>query len=385
MPSTSLLVIGAGPYGLSVAAHAIAHGIPTTVVGRPMGFWREHMPAGMFLRSSADWHLDAAGVHTLRAFLEARGIRAQDVDPIPIDLFLDYADWFTEATRIPIRPELVRRMTAANGGFEVELESGERLTADRVVAAPGIARFANVPGWAAALPAGRVAHTFDAVRFDAYGGQRVLIVGGRQSAYEWAALIGEHGAKCVDVVHRHDTPRFAFVDWGFVDALVENTVRRRGWWRGLTEAERESTGRRFWEAGRLTIEPWLTPRLDAHPIQRRPRTEVVEAEETPGGVVIRLSDGERLCVDRIVCATGYRADLSRVPWLDGVRDRIRVTDGFPDLDPSLQTTLPGLYMTGFVATRDFGPFFGFVRATPASSTLIVEGLLDARPSRGPGA
>ena len=62
--ATSLLVIGAGPYALSTAALARERGIDTLVVGRPMGFWRRHMPEGMFLRSGPDWHLDAAGVHT---------------------------------------------------------------------------------------------------------------------------------------------------------------------------------------------------------------------------------------------------------------------------------------------------------------------------------
>ena len=70
--TTSLLVIGAGPYALSTAAYARQHGIDTVVVGRPMGFWRDHMPAGMFLRSGPDWHLDAASVHTLEAYLEER-------------------------------------------------------------------------------------------------------------------------------------------------------------------------------------------------------------------------------------------------------------------------------------------------------------------------
>src|SRR5262245_3921862 len=68
--TTSLLVIGAGPYALSTAAFARQHGIDTVVLGRPMGFWREHMPAGMYLRSGPDWHLDAAATHTLEAYLE---------------------------------------------------------------------------------------------------------------------------------------------------------------------------------------------------------------------------------------------------------------------------------------------------------------------------
>ena len=97
--TTPLLVIGAGPYALAAAAHARQRGIDALVVGRPMGFWREHMPEGMFLRSGPDWHLDAAGVHTLEAYLGERGLAATDVDPLPIGLFLDYAEWFREAAR----------------------------------------------------------------------------------------------------------------------------------------------------------------------------------------------------------------------------------------------------------------------------------------------
>jgi hypothetical protein len=86
--TTSLLVIGAGPYALSAAACACEHGIDTVVVGRPMGFWREHMPEGMFLRSGPDWHLDTAAVHTLEAYLEERAIAPEEVDPLPIKVFL---------------------------------------------------------------------------------------------------------------------------------------------------------------------------------------------------------------------------------------------------------------------------------------------------------
>ena len=46
-----IAVIGAGPYGLSVAAHLRQAGLTTKVFGEPMWFWRHHMPKGMRLRS----------------------------------------------------------------------------------------------------------------------------------------------------------------------------------------------------------------------------------------------------------------------------------------------------------------------------------------------
>src|SRR5216684_2298166 len=44
-------VIGAGPYGLAVAAHLKAAGLGTRAFGDPMSSWRNSMPKGMKLLS----------------------------------------------------------------------------------------------------------------------------------------------------------------------------------------------------------------------------------------------------------------------------------------------------------------------------------------------
>jgi thioredoxin reductase len=379
MNQVQLLVIGAGPYALSIAALARERGIGSVVLGRPMGFWRDNMPEGMFLRSGPDWHLDGAAAHTLEAYLEDQGIRPGEVDPIPVGVFLDYADWFKRAKGIEVREEFVDTLVKADGRFEATLRSGERIRADAVVAAPGIRHYASVPGWASSLPPGLAAHTCDLVRFDDMAGARVLIIGGRQSAYEWAALIREHGATRIDIVHRHDIPRFERVSWKFVDAHVEQTLAVRGYWRNLPKSGQDAVARRFWEVGRLTLEYWLTPRLAWDGIHRWPGTEVVEV--TPVGddeVRVLLSDGTGLAVDRVVFGSGYRAELTKVPYLAGVRKHVKVSNGFPVLDEAFQTSLDGLYVTGFSATQDFGPFFGFVKGSPAAATLIVRDLLSRR-------
>lgn len=376
--ATQLLVIGAGPYALSTAAYADELGIDTVIVGRPMAFWRENMPEGMFLRSGADWHLDAGGVCTFEAFLDERQIMPADVDPIPIGLFLEYAAWFQHARKIDVRQDLVVDLTKPDGRYEATLTSGELILADAVVCAPGIRHYASLPDWAASIPDGRAAHTCDLVKLDALAGARVLIVGGRQSAYEWAALIREHGgAERIDIIHRHDVPRFERVSWSFVDEHVENTIKVPGYWRNLPRTHQEAIAARFWEVGRLTLEYWLTPRLAWEGIHRWPGTEVarVAAAGSAEELHVWLSNSERLTVDKVVFATGYRADLARVPYLAGLLDLIDITDGFPVLNASFRTSLPGLYITGFSATRDFGPFFGFVKGSPAAATLIARDLL----------
>ncbi|HVC72178.1 MAG TPA: FAD-dependent oxidoreductase [Mycobacteriales bacterium] len=357
---TDLLVIGAGPYGLAVAREALRLGLSTTVVGRPMSFWREHMPAGMCLRSGPEWHLDPAEELTLREFLAG-----DEPDPLPIARFLDYADWFTGESGIAVREEEVVRLEP---GFAATLASGETISARAVVAAPGVAHFGVVPEWGAGLGE----HTCDLVDFATMDGARVLIVGGRQSAYEWAALLCEHGAERVDVVHRHAVPDFAKVSWAFVDGYIESTLAQRGWWRRLSTERQQAISYEFWRVGRLTLEPWLVPRMAPDVVTPHPGTEVTGVAAGGAEVTLTLSNGTALTADHVVFASGYRADLASVPYLAGVLDRVSVTDGYPDLTEGFETSLAGLYVTGFASTRDFGPFYGFTAGCPSAARIAVE-------------
>ena len=365
-----LLVIGAGPYGLATAAEARRLGVDTVVLGEPMGFWRRHMPAGMLLRSGRDWHLDASGEHTLDAYAEAQGIDPAAIDPIPIDVFIGYADWFATQKGIEPRPQRVRALARRDGeGFEARMEDGSTIVADRVVAAPGIAEFAVEPALVReTLAPGQWSHTARTVEFAGLRGRRCLIVGGRQSAFEWAALLAEAGAARVDVVHRHATPEFTASDWSFVDDLLARTRQTRGWFRGLAEDERAAIVQRFWQVGRLQLEPWLADRIAGDGVHLWPHAEAAAIDRGPGeAITVTLGDGTRLETDHVLLATGYRVDMRRVNYLP---DELELADGFPVLDEDFQTNLRGLYVPGFPSTRDFGPFFGFVAGATTTAEII---------------
>jgi cation diffusion facilitator CzcD-associated flavoprotein CzcO len=370
-----LLVIGAGPYGVAAAAFAGERGIDTHVVGHPMSFWREQMPADMFLRSGVGWHLDASGTYTFEAFFQDRGLRPEDLDPLPISVFLDYTDWFRDKSALDVDERLVTDLTAADGGFTATMADGTTIRAEKVLAVPGIRHFVNLPPWYADVPADRRAHTSELVSFDDLAGARVAIVGGRQSAYEWAALLCDHGGERVDVIHRHPTPEFAKVSWAFVDGYVERTLAQRGWWRGLTPDEQHGIALEFWQVGRLTLEPWLVPRLRPEVVTSRAGCAVVGVSVDEADLTLTLTDGSELAVDVVVFASGYAADLGRVPYLSAVLDQVAVRDGFPELTEGFETSLPGLFVTGFASTRDFGPFYGFTKGCPSAARIAVEEML----------
>src|SRR5258705_12504617 len=49
--SSEVAVVGAGPYGLSLATHLKAAGIDFRIFGNPMQVWRERMPEGVTIES----------------------------------------------------------------------------------------------------------------------------------------------------------------------------------------------------------------------------------------------------------------------------------------------------------------------------------------------
>ena len=362
---TELLIVGAGPFGLAMAAWAEHHDLAYRIIGVPMEFWRRHMPRGMLLRSGIDWHLDPIGEATIERFLAERGSRPEEVEPLGLDLYLDYVEWFRRRKGIEVEDRRLHRLDA---GFRARMTDGSTIEAHRVLLALGFRHFQHEPeAIKQIVPEDRREHTCDRVDLDALAGKRCLIVGGRQSAFEWAALLLEAGARSVDLVYRHDTPTFAPSDWSFVDELIVRTLREPLWYRRLEEEERRRLDHRFWAEGRSKLEPWLAERVAAARLW--PRTRIVACDED---LHVRLDNGRRLAVDHVVLATGYRVDLHRVPFLrrGDLLSRIELDAGSPVLDTRMQTSLPGLHVTSLPAARTFGPFFGFTVAACASARLV---------------
>ena len=371
---TKLLIIGAGPFGLGLAAYANDQGIDYVIAGRPMEFWKKNMPDGMYLRSASDWSLDPTGKASIMNYLTKLGKTPAEVEPLSRDFYLEYCQWFQDENGIQPLPFYVTKLEKTNDYFVANLENGEAIEAEKVVVAIGMGYFKNQPSeLTAILPAGRYSHTCDAVEFSGQKGKRVLILGGRQSAFEWAALLNDEGAAEVHLAHRHESPKFAEADWSWVPPPVDHMINEPAWFRNLPQEEKDAVSKRMWGEGRLKVEPWLEKRV------MKPNTQIHEKaglascmERADGALDVKLENGDSFIVDDVILATGYKVDLAQVPFLknSSLLETIEVKNGFPVLDPHFQTSASGLYFTSMPAGQDFGPFFGFTVSVRTSATII---------------
>jgi len=382
-----LLIIGAGPFGLSMASYAEHHKLDYLVVGKPMSFWKEHMPSGMMLRSDCDWHLDPQGVHTIDRYLEALDLERSDVEPLTLDFYLGYTEWFQERINANILDAMVTRLDTVEGQderFIAALDNGDIVTANNVLLAIGFKYFRNLPPeLIEIIPDGRYTHTCDLVKLGALKGKRCLIVGGRQSAYEWAALLVENGASEVHVSHRHETPDFTQSEWNWVNAYMDRMVSDPGRHLNMPPDERADLDKMFWTEGRLKLEPWLKDRIDNDTVSIWPESEMRVCKEMPNGELeVEFEGGEKITVDHIVLATGYKVNIENVPFLKAgnVLEKMRIEKGYPVLDVRLQTSVPGLFATSMLATKDFGLFFAFTVSVKASAEIIGSYIMKPRDS-----
>ena len=386
-------VIGAGPYGLSAAAHLRARGVRLRAFGEPMDSWRTRMPAGMFLKStpSASSISDPAGAWTLDRFRAAEGRRSDgDLHPVPLDEFVRYGLWFQRQSLPDLDTTAVREVDAVDGGFRVELETGEVLTSSSVVLASGLGPFARIPGQLVELArAGLASHPSEHADFAGFAGKRVAVVGAGQSALESAALLREAGAEPTLVAR---TDRLLFGEPPAQDRPEDRPLPLRlvkpatplgpGWshraFSGIPEAYRYLPSGLREHFLRTVLGPsgawWLRDRVDGR-IEVLTGHGVRSAQATGAGARLTLANREGgsrvLETDHVLAATGYRVDVDRIGLLaPGLRARVRRDGGAPKLSAGLESSVPGLYFTGLAAAATFGPVLRFVCGTGFASHRI---------------
>ncbi|MFD8208020.1 FAD-dependent oxidoreductase [Streptomyces sp. NPDC059695] len=389
-----LVVVGAGPYGLSVAAHAAAQGLDLRVFGRSMESWHA-MPSGMFLKSEP-WasHLsDPEGRYGLDAYAAARGVRAEHGVPLPVERFAAYGDWFARQAVPPVDERLVGAVAPTAGGFELRTEDGERLRARTVALAVGVLPFLEVPGALRGLPRRFVTHSSHHGDLDGLAGRDVTVVGAGQAALETAALLTERGAAAVRIVARAgrldwNTPPPA-LDRGLLPSLRAPHTGLGCGWRNRLYADTPGIFRRLPAAARERIFEralgpagawWLRERFaavgDVRLGQRIASADVTGDERLRLGVA--GPDGATVLeTDHVIAATGFVPDLDRAgvlsPALRGALRRVGA-GGAPEVGRLFESSWPGLFLSGLLTAPSYGPSMRFVFGAEYTAGRLVKGV-----------
>jgi thioredoxin reductase len=377
--SVDVVIVGAGPYGLSVAAHLRGAGVRYRIFGKPMATWRDHMPAGMFLKSDgfASNLSDPDKTYTLKRFCEQTGEPYDHTGrPVRLQTFCDYGLAFQKQCVPDLEQKWVTTIDLASGGFQVKLDDGEEFHARNVVLAVGITHFNFVPPPLEGLAPDLVSHSSQYGDIALLRGRSATVIGAGASACDLAAELADGGAN-VTIVARSPVIYFGHPP----------SNKKRSLWQRIRHP---ASGIGASLRSRVYCDaPWLFHRLPQrlrYRIVRRhlgPAASWIVKEKVQGRIPIWLNstiraaeqrngeirltlrdasgDEKSHMTDRVVAATGYRVDVNRLGFLsENLRSRINTVESAPVLSRRFESSVPGLYLTGLAAAPSFGPVMRFV-------------------------
>jgi thioredoxin reductase len=378
MTDTETTIVGAGPYGLSIAAYLREANLPFQMFGTPMESWRRYMPEGMVLKSErmASNLWDPSRRFTFERYCAEKGMRYQPIgDPLSMAAFLDYAEWFQQRATPEPRDVRIVRVHRNGKRFSLHLADGTNFTSRRVILATGHMAFRKVPEQLQKLSEPELLHTTDIQDVKRFDGRDVTIVGAGQAALETAALLHEAGARVRIVV------KAPHVEWNDISKprpLISRMIRPDAGigsgWRSWSVSEMPQVFRWYFPADkrhRFVAKAygasgawWLRDRVDRR-IELRLNC-VIETAARNGGnlhVTARGPEGtSEFSTDHIVAGTGFKVDVDRLNYLDtDIRQSIaREKGGYPALDPHFETSVPGLFIVGIASAPVFGPIMRFM-------------------------
>ncbi len=374
------VIIGAGPYGLSTAAHLKAQKIPILIFGKPMEFWR-NMPPSMYIKSS--WSslsiADPTHTYTFNHFSKMRNFPKQE--PVPLQLFLKYTLWFQQQTAPDVDQAYVKLLARDGKDFHLELADGRSVKANRVVVATGLSSFAHIPDFASRLPPMLASHTQQHSDFSVFKEKNVVVVGSGQSAFEAAALLYEAGAK-VELIargpiiwidrrlYRYTGPakRIFYPPSDVGPAGISWIVAFPLFFSYLPENARIAIDAR---SVRPAVAQWMRPRVEGR-VSITSNTSIVSATEQGQEVCLKLNDGTMRKVDHVILGTGYKPEVQALSYIDSsLRQQIQERNGYPFLNKWFESSVPHLYFAGSLSGYDFGPLCRHVIGTGACARQIT--------------
>jgi cation diffusion facilitator CzcD-associated flavoprotein CzcO len=375
--TTDIAVIGAGPYGLSLAAHLRGRGQNVRIFGSPMDSWAHHMPQGMHLKSEgfASDLYDPEAELTLKAYCATRNIPYADIGlPVAIETFIAYGLEFQRRFVPELENVQIASLTQSAQDFELITSQGETLRARRVVVAAGIVKFAYLPPVLAAIAGPMVSHSSQHSDLGEFKGRKVAVLGAGASAVDIAALLQQVGAE-VELIARRQTILFHDPPQEPRPLLQRLKAPRSGLgigWRSrlctdiplVFHALPQSLRVRAVQRHLGPAPCWFVRDAVAGRLPMRLGTTLAGAQIHAACVRLVLTqpgrDDTQVEADHVIAATGYRADVSRLPFINQtLQARINRVEGAPALNRHFESSVSGLYFVGAAAANSFGPLLRF--------------------------
>lgn len=374
-----IAIIGAGPYGLSIAAHLRSQGITFRIFGKLMDSWKSHMPKGMMLKSDgfASNIYDPDASFTLEKFCASRGIEyAHTGLPVHIDTFTDYGLAFKERMLPELEDKFLTGLRRVENGFELKLDDGEVLAAKRVILAVGITHFHYVPEMLSKLGPEHVTHSYNHRDLEIFRGRKIVVVGGGASATDLAGLLRDADADVHLVARQTELKFHGKPEPGKPRSLWKRMRSPQSGlgpgWRSRFVSNHASAFRLLPEHIRLEIVRthlgpsggWFAKDKVVGRVPLLLGFSVDQAAMRSGKVVLQLRarDGaeREIAADHVIAATGYRVNMERLPFLsEEIRRDLRTVGGSPALSSTFESSVPGLYFAGVAAANSFGPVMRF--------------------------
>jgi thioredoxin reductase len=386
--STAIAIVGAGPYGLSLAAHLNQMRIPFRIFGFPMQVWRHQMPAGMHLKSDgfASDLYDPDRSFTLKEYCEHHRIDYHDHRlPVRLDTFTAYALEFQKRFVPNLEPKAVTEVRSDADGYALRLEDGETLCARAVVIATGISYFGYVPAPLASLPVELCTHSGAHHDLSGFRNRRVLVVGGGASATDLAALLHRAGAS-VSLASRSPLKFHLPPSDGARSIWQKIRAPNLGLGPGLKSAVYTAVPGLFHRlpqrlrhrivrhhlgpAGGWFIKDELLGKVHMHE-----GYTVQAATPNRAGVALRMVDqhgsSREIEIDHVVAATGYRVSVARLNLLEQqLRSRLKLEEESPALSLAFESSAPGLHFIGVASANNFGPVMRFGRGAEYAAARL---------------